>query len=94
MRRKPNPHNLVQYRSRMGLTRGQVAKLLGHYDSSMVRRYERGASMPPLSVALSLEIIYRVPVAFLYQSLYQKLRHRIRDDEKSSGLAREPILEN
>jgi hypothetical protein len=37
--------------------------------------------LPPLSTALRLEIIYRVPVAFLFPHMYDDLRIRIRDKE-------------
>jgi transcriptional regulator with XRE-family HTH domain len=47
----------------------------------MISRYERGKSLPPLSTALRLEIIYRVPVAFLFPDLYDQLRHLIRGEE-------------
>jgi len=36
----------------------------------MVSHYEHGRSYPPLPVALGLEIILRVPVAFLFPGLY------------------------
>ena len=63
---KQKQNNLVLYRRRMGFTQKQVAALLGHRDTSMVSHYEHGRSYPPLPVALGLEIIMRVPVAFLF----------------------------
>ena len=72
------PNQLVVYRKRMRFGQKQVAKLLGHKDTSMLSRYERGHSLPPLETALRLEIIYRVPVAFLYQAAYRELKDKIR----------------
>ena len=63
---KQKQNNLVLYRRRMGFTQKQVARLLGHADASMVSHYEHGRALPPLAIALSLEIIYRTPVAFLF----------------------------
>ena len=67
----------------MGFTQKRVARLLGHRDTSMVSHYEHGRSLPPLPVALSLEIIYRVPVAFLFPGIYDGLKLRIREQEEA-----------
>lgn len=72
----------------MGLSQRQVARLLGHRDTSMVSHYEHGRAVPPLRVALALEIVLRVPVAFLFPLIYDDLKRRIRsmeDDLAGSG---------
>ena len=66
----------------MGFTQKQVARLLGHRDTTMVSHYEHGRSFPPLPVALSLEIIFRTPVAFLFPGLYDETKLRIREAEE------------
>ncbi len=80
---KQKPNDLVLYRRRMGFSQKQVAKLLGHRDTSMVSHYEHGRALPPIAVALGLEIIYRVPVSFLFPGMYDELRRKIRQDEES-----------
>jgi transcriptional regulator with XRE-family HTH domain len=75
-------NRLAVYRRRMGFSQKQVSGLIGHPDTSMISRYERGLSFPPLSTALKLEIVYRVPVAFLYPSHYEGFRERIRAQEE------------
>jgi transcriptional regulator with XRE-family HTH domain len=65
----------------MGFTQKQVAMLLGRRETSMVSHYEHGRSYPPLPAALSLEIILRVPVAFLFPGLYDETKLRIRKTE-------------
>jgi transcriptional regulator with XRE-family HTH domain len=80
---KSTQNNLVLYRRRMGLTQKQVARLLGQRDTSMISHYEHGRSFPPLPVALSLEIILRTPVAFLFPELHNGLKRRIRETEES-----------
>lgn len=59
---KQKPNDLVLYRRRMGFSQKQVARLLGQSDTSMVSHYEHNRALPPLQIALGLEIIYRVPV--------------------------------
>jgi transcriptional regulator with XRE-family HTH domain len=75
----------------MGFSQKHVAQLVGHRDASMMSHYEHGRSYPPLQVALSLEIILRVPVAFLFPGLYDGLKRRIRSDEERLA-ASQPTL--
>jgi DNA-binding XRE family transcriptional regulator len=72
-------HNdLVRYRERMGFTPNQVAAILGHRKTALVSKLEQGRQTPTLLTALKLAILYRIPVDFLYQKLYRKLREEIR----------------
>ena len=80
---KQKQNNLVLYRRRMGFTQRQVARLLGHRDTSMVSHYEHSRALPPLAVALGLEIVYRVPVAFLFPAMYDELKRQIRQQEET-----------
>lgn len=82
---KHNQNCLAVYRRRMGFTQKQVAQLLGHRGVSMISHYEHGRSLPPLPIALSLEIILRIPVAFLFPGIYDDIKRRIRQQEE--GLA-------
>lgn len=76
-------NNLWQYRKRWGYSQKQVAFLLGHKSTWPISDYERGKRLPTLTTALKLEIILRVPVAFLYQDLYGNLKRKIREAEES-----------
>ena len=77
----------------MGFSQKHVARLLGQPDSSMVSHYEHGRAFPPLHVALSLEIIYRVPVAFLFPGIYDGLKCRIRQQEEDmAGPGQRPLF--
>jgi transcriptional regulator with XRE-family HTH domain len=80
---KQRQNNLVLYRRRMGFTQRQVARLLGQRDTSMVSHYEHSRALPPLAVALSLEIIYRIPAAFLFPAMYDELKRHIRQQEET-----------
>jgi transcriptional regulator with XRE-family HTH domain len=77
----------------MGFTQRQVARLLGHRDTSMVSHYEHGRALPPLQVALNLELIYRVPVAFLFPVMYDELKRQIRKQEEVfAGIGQRPLF--
>jgi len=47
----------------------------------MISRYESGRSLPPLLTALRLELIYRIPLAFLYLPDYRQLKEEVRATE-------------
>ena len=90
---KQKQNNLVLYRRRMGFTQKQVARLLGQRDTSMVSHYEHGRALPRLAVALSLEIVYRVPVAFLFPDMYDELKRQIRQQEETlAGIGQRPLF--
>jgi transcriptional regulator with XRE-family HTH domain len=90
---KGKRNDLVLYRRRMGFSQKQVARLLGQRDTSMVSHYEHGRALPPIRVALGLEIIYRVPVAFLFPGMYDELKRKIRHDEESlAGDSQRPLF--
>ena len=90
---KQKQNNLVLYRRRMGFNQKQVARLLGQRDTSMVSHYEHGRALPPLVVALSLEIVYRVPVAFLFPDMYDELKRKIRQQEETlAGIGQRPLF--
>src|ERR1700730_16013507 len=80
---KQKQNSLVLYRRRMGFRQKQVARLLGHRDASMISHYEHGRALPPLMAALSLEIIYRTPVAFLFPAMYDELKRQVRQQEEN-----------
>jgi transcriptional regulator with XRE-family HTH domain len=59
----------------------------------MLSRYERGHILPSLTTALGLEIVYRVPVAFLFPDLYEELRDQIRSREaNAAGSVESPLV--
>jgi transcriptional regulator with XRE-family HTH domain len=74
-------NRLVLYRKRMQLSQKDVALILGLKNVSVLSHYERGTSRPSLERALGLEIVYRVPVAFLFPEIYEGIRAKIRSRE-------------
>lgn len=75
-------HNALRIaRRRRGLSRKQVARLLGYKDVSTVTRLEQGTLAPSLKIVLTLEALYRTPIAFLYPELYASIRDHLRSLE-------------
>jgi transcriptional regulator with XRE-family HTH domain len=85
-------HELVLARRRRGLSRKQVASLLGYRDPGTIADYENGRIRPPLVTALRLEILYRRPVAFLFPELYSELRTKLRAQEDKVRSSRKRVL--
>jgi transcriptional regulator with XRE-family HTH domain len=86
-------NRLMLYRKRMRLSQKEVAVILGFRTPGILSRYERGRSLPTLERALALEILYRIPVAFLFPELYESMRNRIRSRESQrQELVNQPAL--
>lgn len=75
----------------MGFSQKQVARMLGR-SIAIISHYEHSRGLPPLAVALGLEIIYRTPVAFLFPHMYDELKERLRREEESLGGKRQQLL--
>ena len=82
MNKQQKQNSLAVYRRRMGLTQKRMAELLGQKNTGALSHYEKGQSLPPLATALAIGIILRVPVEFLFGSLYDALRLKIRAQEE------------
>lgn len=78
------PNQLLVIRKRLGLSRKQVAAALG-YGPLTIARHEQGKLIPPLHTLLQLEILYHLPVAYLYQDLYAELRADLRHRLNEKG---------
>ena len=87
MEEEHTTNQLVVYRKRMRLSQKQVAQILGLKNVSVLSNYERGISRPSLQRALGLEIVYRVPVAFLFPDLYDQIKASIRERESGTAVA-------
>lgn len=74
----------MKYRERIGFTQIQVAQLLGNRKTTLLSKLEKGLRLPSLTTALRLAIIYRAPVDFLFTSLYEALREKLRKSEANA----------
>lgn len=64
-------------RKRSKLSQRELACLLGLDDEGSVSRHERGITVPPLRIALSYELIFRVPTSELFPSFYEIVEQEI-----------------
>lgn len=74
-------YELARGRRLRGLSRKQVGTIVGK-SGQLIGAYERGDLLPPLRIAMMLEILYRCPIAGLYLPLYCGLRMTVRDAEE------------
>jgi transcriptional regulator with XRE-family HTH domain len=81
-RDKRTPNRLWKYRKRMGFSQRQVAAIMGYLSPADISRCEHGRKVPSLVTALKFEIVYRVPVAFLFPELYHRLKDQLRAREE------------
>jgi len=77
MKHKGTANYLRAHRRRSGLTQHEVGELLGYKDPGQVARHERSMSLPPLTIALTYEVIFRVPVAVLFVGLNVSAKENI-----------------
>ena len=75
-------NDLWTYRKKMGLSQKRATYFMSMNKTNALSHYEHGNKLPGLINALKLEIVYRTPVAFLFQSLYEQLRKEIRTREE------------
>ena len=73
----------------MGFTQKRAAAILGYVTPTHLSEYERGQYLPSLVAALKLDILYRVPVAFLFPDLYAQLKAKLRAKEERLWAERE-----
>jgi len=66
-----NPHPLIEYRKRRGLSRAQLAELLGVHRS-MVDNVERGVRKFSAARAVEMERTARIPRHVLRPDLWKK----------------------
>ena len=73
---------LWTYRKKIGLSQKRVAYFLGLNGTNDLSRWEHGVKAPNLVNVLKLEIVYRIPVAFLFGDLYERIKKEIRGREE------------
>jgi transcriptional regulator with XRE-family HTH domain len=71
-------NRLAEIRKQRGLSRKQVAALLGHDTVTELARLERGLTVPDLRCALKLAQIYELPVRVMLDEYYGACREGIR----------------
>lgn len=65
------------HRVRSGLSRKELADVLGSISKSQVGRHERGAFTPTFITAISLEIVFRTKISELFPGVYETVRQNV-----------------
>lgn len=86
------PNDLAHFRQRFGFTQKRAATILGHQSPDRLSRYEHGRCVPTLKTALSLAVLYRVPVEFLFPAAYAAIRNEVRRREARTGTPTQGVL--
>jgi DNA-binding XRE family transcriptional regulator len=84
-------NHLYTLRRIRGFRQKQLAHLLGYRSTTMVSRFESGNHVPPLKVALMLEIILGARLSEIYVDLYRDLSAHVldRSTHLPAGLTRQ-----
>lgn len=69
--------NLRTARKWRKLSQKQVAHLIGHRDTTMLSKYERGVVAPPLRTALKLTVLYRQPIQEIFSEEFSHAREEL-----------------
>ena len=68
---------LKAYRKQSGLSQKDISYLIDKPSLSTVSKYEHGSATPTLETALSLHILYQVPIHKLFPKLYKTCEYKI-----------------
>ena len=74
---EPLANYIAVQRRRAGLSRRQLGKILGYEDMTAVSKHEKGATLPPLVIALAYYIVFRIPLDELFEGLHSAIEHVI-----------------
>ena len=77
LRRSDTRNRLWIARKRAGYSQKWLRTLLGQKSLSSISEYEHGRKLPPLPVALKLQLIYGTPLAELFPNLQSRLAQEI-----------------
>jgi transcriptional regulator with XRE-family HTH domain len=87
---QPKGQNVGNYlrarRKKAGLSQRELGRLLGYAGEGAVSRHEQSKTVPPLSIAITYEIIFQNHVSELYPAVTEKMKmtieQRLLDFEK------------
>ncbi len=68
---------LRTHRRRIGLSQRELGKVLGYRDEGPVSPHEGFGTMPPLTLALSYEIVYRAPISEIFAGLRDEIEEQV-----------------
>ena len=79
-------------RKRRRLSQKQVAHLIGHYDATMLSKYERGLLSPPLRTALKLTLLYRLPIQEIFTEEFSQAREELTAKVKTVRMTQQVLF--
>jgi DNA-binding XRE family transcriptional regulator len=76
-------HSMTSYlrshRKKSGLSRRELADIVGFVNKMQIARHERLDSIPTLITALSYQAIFNVPVSELFPGLYESVANIVEE---------------
>jgi DNA-binding XRE family transcriptional regulator len=82
---------LRSHRRTCGLSQHELAHIVGYLTRFQVARHEDSAAIPALMVAISYEIVFRVPINEMFPGLYRSVEARI---EEQLGMLEQKLQES
>lgn len=70
---------LRAHRRRCGLSQRELAHIVGYITQAPVSEHERSVTIPALLIALSYEVVFRVPLSELFPALYRTVEANIEE---------------
>jgi DNA-binding XRE family transcriptional regulator len=70
---------LRAHRRRCGLSQRELARIVGYITQAPVSEHERSVTIPALLIAISYEIVFRVPISELFPGLYRTVEAHIEE---------------
>jgi DNA-binding XRE family transcriptional regulator len=70
---------LRSHRRRSGLSQRELAHIIGYVTQAPVSEHERSVTIPALLIALSYEVVFRVPLSELFPALYRTVEINIEE---------------
>lgn len=65
------------HRRRSGLSQSELGRVLGYHDEETVARHERFHVTPPLEIAISYEIVFRIPIREMFAGLRDEVEVKV-----------------
>ncbi len=70
---------LRSHRRKSGLSQRELAHIVGYITQAPVSEHERSVAIPALLIALSYEIVFRVPISELFPALYRTVETNVEE---------------
>lgn len=67
------------HRRKSGLSQRELGQVVGYRDEQTVARHECFHATPPLEVAISYEIVFRIPISEMFAELHDELEVKVEE---------------